>query len=101
VTDEERVNPASSYPALPSPVPVSGACTGQTGFSIAASGAPATINKNETLYKVEFFCSGLRWNAREAALSRPARSWCSFALFTIVYPTSDYNKKLSGMVRRL
>ncbi len=52
VTYNSNLKPSAMYPALPSPVPVSGACTMQTPFRITATGAPATINKNETLYIV-------------------------------------------------
>jgi hypothetical protein len=58
VTYNSNLNPPSTYPVLPSSVPVSSACTGQTPFSIAVTGGsggaviPAGINTNETLYMI-------------------------------------------------
>ena len=56
VTFNSNLNPPSTYPALPSPAPVSTACTAQTHFSIKVTGGsdgaviPAGINTNETVY---------------------------------------------------
>jgi hypothetical protein len=56
VSFNANLKPPSTYPALPKPVPVNGACTGQTHFNIAVTigsmGAqkPMGINTNETLY---------------------------------------------------
>jgi len=57
-TFNSNVNPPSSYPVLPSPVPVTAACTTQTPSSIEVTGGiagaviPAGANTNETLYIV-------------------------------------------------
>jgi len=55
VTFNSHLHPPSTYPAMPSPVPVSTSCTAQEPFSIdtstiAGTEIPADINKNETLY---------------------------------------------------
>ena len=55
VTFNSNLHPPSTYPALPSPRPLSTPCAAQTPFSIDTStipGAviPANINTNETLY---------------------------------------------------
>ncbi|MFZ0888273.1 MAG: hypothetical protein WA005_07460, partial [Candidatus Binataceae bacterium] len=57
VTFNSNLHPPSSYPALPSPRPVIGPCTGQAPFApiqvtggIAGAKIPGGINKNETLY---------------------------------------------------
>ena len=58
VTYNSNVNPSSTYPALPSQVPVSGSCTEQTPFSITVTGGsagaviPAGTNTNETFYMI-------------------------------------------------
>ena len=57
VTYNSNLNPASSYPALPSPTPVSTPCAAQTPFIIDTSTIPGTvipegINTNETLYMI-------------------------------------------------
>lgn len=55
VTFDSNLSPLSTYPALPSPVPVSTSCTA-TPFNIAVTGGaggaviPAGVNTNETLY---------------------------------------------------
>lgn len=58
VTYNSHVNPPSTYPALPAPVPLSSSCTMQTLFSVEVTGGqnnavvPPRINTNETLYIV-------------------------------------------------
>jgi hypothetical protein len=55
VTFDSNLSPLSTYPALPSPVPVSTSCTA-TPFNITVTGGaggaviPAGVNINETLY---------------------------------------------------
>jgi hypothetical protein len=57
VTYNSNLNPPSTYPVLPSPVP-SASCTAQTPFIITATGwiggaqSPAGINTNETVYMI-------------------------------------------------
>lgn len=57
VTYDSNLNPPSTYPVLPAPVPTA-ACTAQTPFAIAVtvgSGGgtpPAGINTNETVYMI-------------------------------------------------
>ncbi len=83
VTFNSNLHPPSTYPALPSPRPVLGPCTGQAPFAPiklpgGSSGAviPANINKNETVYMIRhaeahpqgywddgnYVCAG-RWRA--------------------------------------
>jgi hypothetical protein len=59
VTFNSNLKPASTYPALPKPVPVSAGCTAQPPFApitvtIGSGGAtkPDGINLNETLYLI-------------------------------------------------
>ena len=58
VTYNSNVQPPSTYPVLPAPVPTSNACTQQAAFSITVDGAsggaavPAGTNTNETLYMI-------------------------------------------------
>ncbi len=63
-TYDSGVQPASTYPALPSTVPVTSSCTQQTPFSIKVRGGsggaavPAGINTNETVYMIRHAESG-------------------------------------------
>jgi hypothetical protein len=56
VTFDSGLNPSSTYPELPSPVPVTSACTAQEPFRITVTGGrnraviPSGINTNETIY---------------------------------------------------
>jgi hypothetical protein len=58
VTFNDHLNPASTYPALPEPAPVSTPCTAQAHFNIEVTGGiagattPIGINVNETLYLI-------------------------------------------------
>ncbi len=58
------VEPSSTYPALPEPVPVANSCTQQTAFSIAVTGGsggaavPAGINADEVVYMIRHAESG-------------------------------------------
>ena len=58
VTYNSNLHPPSTYPALPSPTPVSTPCTAQAPFSINVTGGsggaviPDGINTNETVYLV-------------------------------------------------
>jgi hypothetical protein len=58
VTYNSNVQPSSTYPALPTPVPTSSSCTQQSAFTITVTGGssgavmPAGTNTNETLYMI-------------------------------------------------
>ena len=58
VTFNDRLNPASTYPVLPAPAPVSTPCTAQAHFDLEVTGGvdgattPMGINVNETLYMI-------------------------------------------------
>ena len=102
VTFNSHLNPPSTYPKLPKPVPRSTPCTAQAQFSIEVTGGsdgaviPAGINTNETLYIIRhadahplaywsdgnYVCAG-QWRALDlpnalrkhcAAKSAPSRS---------------------------
>ncbi len=58
VTFDAHLDPPSTYPELPSPIPISTECKEQTPFSITVTGGsggaiiPGGINTNETIYFV-------------------------------------------------
>jgi hypothetical protein len=58
VTYNSNLYPPSTYPVLPSPVPFTAECTGQTPFNIGVTGGtngaliPPGINTNETVYMI-------------------------------------------------